>query len=84
MPDHNPEHSGAAGQAGADAPVTLATVVDCLGPGTVAVWAAPTAWAFRSARSPCTKGMKDMKGAKALKGAKRLKGMKDMKCVKGV
>ncbi|PJN07849.1 hypothetical protein CG723_31075 [Streptomyces sp. CB01635] len=29
------------GQTGADAPVTLATVVDCLGPGTVAVCAAP-------------------------------------------
>ncbi|WP_393059384.1 PucR family transcriptional regulator [Streptomyces sp. LN549] len=41
MSDHNPEHSGDAGQTGADAPVTLATVVDCLGPGTVAMWAAP-------------------------------------------
>ncbi|MFE4683487.1 PucR family transcriptional regulator [Streptomyces sp. NPDC056721] len=40
MSDHNP-NSGAAGQTGADAPVTLATVVDCLGPGTVAMWAAP-------------------------------------------
>ncbi|MGW0857434.1 PucR family transcriptional regulator [Streptomyces sp. NPDC002690] len=52
MAEHNPEHvgapgrtvadaAGASGQDGADAPVTLATVVDCLGPGTVAVWAAP-------------------------------------------
>ncbi|MGW2276557.1 PucR family transcriptional regulator [Streptomyces sp. NPDC001770] len=53
MPDHNPEHVGDPGPAGApgradatpqpaaDTPVTLATVVDCLGPGTVAVWAAP-------------------------------------------
>ncbi|MER7200737.1 MULTISPECIES: helix-turn-helix domain-containing protein [unclassified Streptomyces] len=52
MSDHKPENSGAAGQmaadaprvtgqTGADAPVTLATVVDCLGPGTVAVCAAP-------------------------------------------
>ncbi len=41
MAEHNAAPSAIPGQTGTGAPVTLATVVDCLGPGTLAVWAAP-------------------------------------------